>query len=455
MKRFAPPAAADPAGGLLPSPKKRSVGQAEIEACIAQRAFRLDYQPIVHLDTGTVAGVEALCRFTDGAATERRFRQCERLGLAPALDFAIVDAVLADLPQIPGDFVSINLSPSTLLEERLADVLVAPEVPAERVVIEVTEHARIPDYERAQRLLADIRATGIRLAVDDAGAGYATFRHILALRPDVIKMDRSITQDIDTDTARRALATALVIFAGELGASVVAEGVETEAEILALRRAGIHRAQGFALARPKALPLDPPTYAPLPLGDVLEVAPSDGYLGGDQGATDAVTAHRLLASVGAITGVLDMLDQRLGVGEQERYRGLVGTAQRQAHYVEGRLRAMIQGVPTGPGSSRPADPTSTPNSTADGDPTSGGVPGPRRQSTQSNPTGSPSRLRPGRSHALDSLRAAVEDASAAQSRVDDIVALGRRAGATWDEIAEVVGITRQGAQKRFGQGRPT
>src|SRR5690348_16645095 len=194
----------------------------EIETCIDDRAFRVEYQPIVHLDTGTIAGVEALCRFTDGAATERRFRQCERLGLAPGLDLAIVETVLADLPHTPGEFVSINLSPSTLLDERLADALLASDVPADRVVIEVTEHARIPDYERAQRLLAAIRASGIRLAVDDAGAGYATFRHILALRPDVIKMDRSITHDIDADTARRALATALVIFAGELGATVVA-----------------------------------------------------------------------------------------------------------------------------------------------------------------------------------------------------------------------------------------
>ena len=141
-----------------------------------------------------------------------------------------------------------------MLDERLADVLVGSGVPAERVVVEVTEHARITDYERAEQQLGVIRASGVRLAVDDAGAGYATFRHILSLRPDIIKMDRSITQDIDTDTARRALATALVVFAGEIGAIIIAEGVETGEEILALRRAGILRAQGFALAPAVSIP---------------------------------------------------------------------------------------------------------------------------------------------------------------------------------------------------------
>src|SRR5439155_24678161 len=223
------------------SPRGDAAVRAEIEACIAERAFTLVYQPIVHLDGGTVAGLEALCRFGDGASTERRFQQAERLGLGPGLDLAIIDLALADLGRLDVPYVSINLSPSTLLDEQLADVLLVDGVPAERIVIEVTEHARITDYERAERQLGVIRASGIRLAVDDAGAGYATFRHILSLRPDIIKMDRSITQDIDTDAARRALATALVIFGGEIGATVIAEGVETESEILALRRAGIHR----------------------------------------------------------------------------------------------------------------------------------------------------------------------------------------------------------------------
>jgi len=215
-----------------------TVLRGQIEECIHAGAFTLVYQPIVHLDGGTVAGLEALCRFDDGAPTERRFRQAERLGQSPDLDMAIIERILTELDDLDTPYVSINLSPSTLLDDRLADALLGSGVAGERVVIEVTEHARITDYERAEAQLAAIRAAGIRLAVDDTGAGYATFRHILSLRPDIIKMDRSITQDIDNDAARRALATALVIFGGELGAIVIAEGVETQSEILALRRAG-------------------------------------------------------------------------------------------------------------------------------------------------------------------------------------------------------------------------
>ncbi|MBV8162498.1 MAG: EAL domain-containing protein [Acidimicrobiia bacterium] len=436
------------------SPKRRSPNRSEIEACIERRAFRLEYQPVVHLDTGTLAGVEALCRFTDGAPTESRFRQCERLGLAPALDFAIIDAALADLPQVPGDFVAVNLSPSTLLDERLADALLAPGVPCDRLVIEVTEHARIRDYERAQRLLASIRGSGIRVAVDDAGAGYATFRHILALRPDVIKMDRSITQNIDSDTARRALATALVIFAGEVGASVVAEGVETEAEIVALRRAGIHRGQGYALARPAPLPLAPLTYSPVPLHEVLDLTPSRSEmpLPLDDGATGAVTAHRLLASVDAISGVLDMLNERLSTIGEERYRGLVGTAQRQAHHVEGTLRAVVQGVPLEPRPLAAADTRSAVQS-ADGEADTDGARGERRDLARALPAPlktSGSQKLPARSHALERLRAAVNTADLARSGIDDAVGLSRKAGVTWDEIAGVLGITRQGARKRYG-----
>src|SRR5436190_505292 len=138
-----------------------------------------------------------------------------------------------------------------------------------RLVIELTEHARIPDYQQASSVIDALRAKGIRLAVDDAGAGWASFRHVLSLRPDIIKMDRSLTRGVDVDPARRALAMALAIFAGEVGATVVAEGVETEGEVRALRLAGIHRGQGFVLAPPQSLPVDQPAYAPVSLDALL------------------------------------------------------------------------------------------------------------------------------------------------------------------------------------------
>ena len=407
----------------------------EIEACIAERAFTLVYQPIVHLDSGTIAGLEALSRFGDGASTERRFQEAERLGLSPDLDLAIIDLAVADLGQLDVPYVSINLSPSTLLDERLAEVLLHSGVPAERVVVEVTEHARITDYERAERQLGVIRASGIRLAVDDAGAGYATFRHILSLRPDIIKMDRSITQDIDTDAARRALATALVIFGGELGATVIAEGVETEAEIVALRRAGIHRGQGYSLARPHPPPIAPLSYRPLPLAELLDLPdlPSESSPSAPTGV-EAISAHRLLASVDAISGVLDMLNERLAAIGEARYRGLVGTAQRQAHHVEGALRAMARGLPGDLGSDF-----------SDGD-----VGRVDLSSADDNAVGEPEA---DRTRARRRMRAAVDAVSAAQAQLADSVALARKAGVSWDETAQIVGMTRQGASKRYGRRR--
>jgi EAL domain-containing protein (putative c-di-GMP-specific phosphodiesterase class I) len=381
--------------------------------------LRLAYQPILHLDTGNVAGMEALCRFDDGASPEQRFQECETLGLAADLDLVIIDRALGDLGRIPDGYLSINLSPSTLLDPRLADVLLGPSVPADRIVLEVTEHARIADYEKAEEQLAAIRASGIRLAVDDAGAGYATFRHILSLRPDIIKMDRSITQDIDSDTARRALATALVIFGGEIGATLIAEGVETTDEILALRRAGIHRAQGFALARPAPLPIEPIEYEPLSIADVLDLpAMASEASPSVQAATEGVRAHGLLAAVDAIGAVLDMLNERLATIGEDRYRGLVGTAQRQARHVGSVLRDTVRGVPDEPAFLGIDD----------------------RAPNERGSFGLAERRR---------LQKAMDALGAAQTEVDDAVFSGRRTGATWDEIAKILGMTRQGASKHY------
>jgi EAL domain-containing protein (putative c-di-GMP-specific phosphodiesterase class I) len=387
--------------------------QTGLEACIAARAFTLAYQPIVHLDTGSVAGVEALCRFTDGASTEGRFQDAERLGLAAELDLAIIESVARQMPEIPDGYVSINLSPSTVSDERLGDALLGSGLPVERVVVEVTEHARIPDYERAEHILTSLRSAGVRLAVDDAGAGYATFRHILALRPDMIKMDRSITENIDADTARRALATALVIFGGEIGATVIAEGVETEAEIVALRRAGIHRAQGFALAPPAPLPLPAVLYEPLALANVLDLTGSE-----DVGSQN-VAAHGLLAAVDAIGAVLDIVNERLAAIGEERYRGVVGTAQRQARHVGGALRDMTRGFPQGT------------NHVLDLNAATLGVGGGDRVD------------------AIEQVRVAAETLRLAEGALTDAVVVARHAGATWEDMGHALGMTRQGASRRY------
>jgi EAL domain-containing protein (putative c-di-GMP-specific phosphodiesterase class I) len=148
----------------------------------------------------------------------------------------------------------VNLSPETLLLPGVHGALARSPIPLSRIVLEITEHSSVEDYADLARALRPLREAGMRIAVDDAGAGYATFRHILALSPDVIKLDRTLIAGIDRDPARRALAAAVVSFAGETRTSVVAEGLETAAEFRTVLRLGVDSGQGYLLGRPTALP---------------------------------------------------------------------------------------------------------------------------------------------------------------------------------------------------------
>jgi len=319
---------------------------AELERTIAERRFQLVYQPIVHLDTGGLLGVEALCRFADGRAPERWFQESEVRGLAPELDLAIVRTALKQVASLPDGYLALNVSPSTLVDPRLLDVLGAPSVPAERLVIEITEHARVDNYGRARRTLEALRRLGVRLAVDDAGAGYATFRHVLRLRPDIIKMDHSITQHINEDPGRLALAAALVIFAGEIGAVLIAEGVETAGELAALHQAGVTRAQGFALGRPQSLPIvlagDPVDIDVDAVADVEQEAAVPPVLSYD--GSVATAAHALLSPVGGIDLALELLRRKTADNGEDECAALIGSAQRQVRLVGSTLQDMMRGV---------------------------------------------------------------------------------------------------------------
>jgi EAL domain-containing protein (putative c-di-GMP-specific phosphodiesterase class I) len=328
-------------------PRRDAVGLA-----IERQAFQLVYQPIVDLDDGRVVGVEALSRFGDGRAPTRWFQECEALGLAAELDLAIITTALADLPLLPSGYLSLNVSPSTLVDPRLIDLVCAPGVPTERLVLEITEHAPVTNYGLTRQALDRLRATGVRLAVDDAGAGYATFRHVLRLHPDIIKMDMSITQHINEDPARLALATALVIFAGEIGAVVIAEGAETVTELAALQAAGVSRAQGFALARPQSLPLSLPADERICTGlirqPIKEPAPGrPPWAARDTDDALSTTAHALLSPVGSIDIALELLRRKTEELGEDECVALIGSAQRQVRLVGGALQDLMRGH--GPG----------------------------------------------------------------------------------------------------------
>jgi EAL domain-containing protein (putative c-di-GMP-specific phosphodiesterase class I) len=209
------------------------------------------FQPIVDLETEEVVGLEALARFPSDPdrPTQAWFTEAAAVGLRLELELAAIEVALAALAEAPaGPYLSVNAMPDTLASEGLAALLA--DAPADRLVLEITEHAPVRDYEGLNKALQRMRGRGIRLAVDDAGSGFASLRHILQLAPDMIKIDNALTRNVYKDPARRALAAGLISFAAELGATIIAEGIETRQELDALRALGVRYGQGFFLGRP-------------------------------------------------------------------------------------------------------------------------------------------------------------------------------------------------------------
>ncbi len=214
------------------------------------------FQPIVDASCGSIIGVEALTRFATEPVRppDQWFNEAASVGLGYELEMAAIRTALRSQAQLPSSaYISVNCSPEVLLDPTLEAL--ADEVDARRVVLEMTEHTAIRDYRAVQAHLQTLRARGFRIAVDDAGSGFASLNHILQLRPDIIKLDSALIRDIDDDPAKRALATAMVTFAAELQADLVAEGVETVEEFEAVQRLGITTIQGYLLGRPQSLPL--------------------------------------------------------------------------------------------------------------------------------------------------------------------------------------------------------
>ncbi len=276
--------------------RQGALSRASIERAIAGEGVSIVLQPIVKLAEMRTVGVEALARFQGPPdRPDAWFARAAELGLGEALELSAIRAAIALLPRLPADvYLSVNASPDTLHGHGLRDALAAAD--PRRVVIEITEHTSVRRYDELLRELAALREMGLRVAVDDTGAGYASFRHILALRPDVIKLDRDMVNGVDRDPARESLVGALASFAESLGATVVAEGVETAGELDALARAGIACAQGYYLARPGPLPLPEIAVSPTP----QRMAPARALPAGDDFA-DFVAGK--LAEVAAVTGL--------------------------------------------------------------------------------------------------------------------------------------------------------
>jgi EAL domain-containing protein (putative c-di-GMP-specific phosphodiesterase class I) len=211
------------------------------------------YQPIFDLKDNEVVGLEALARFTSppDRSTDTWLAEADAVGRLLEMELACLRTAIRDLGRLPEDaYLSLNVSPAMAIAPELHEVLGA--LPAERLVLEMTEHARVDDYPALKAALGTFRERGVRLAID-AGAGFASLRHIVLLHPDFIKLDMTLTRDVHVDETRRALVAALVAFGSQIGAKVVAEGVEFAEQLATLRQAGVQFGQGFYLARPQAL----------------------------------------------------------------------------------------------------------------------------------------------------------------------------------------------------------
>lgn len=222
-----------------------------VEHVLHRRELDFALQPVIDLDTGRLVGTEALARFRDGRSPDVWLNEAAETGQGLALDKLAFTTAVRLLGRLPARcYLSVNATPDLIADGHLAEWLAGQHAPLERLVIEVTEHAKISSYAELHLRLAQLRERGVRIAVDDTGAGYASFNHVLQLRPDIIKIDRSLIVNVTDDAARRSLVTALVLLALDLQATVVAEGVETASELTTLASLGVDCAQGYLLARP-------------------------------------------------------------------------------------------------------------------------------------------------------------------------------------------------------------
>jgi EAL domain-containing protein (putative c-di-GMP-specific phosphodiesterase class I) len=206
-------------------------------------------QPIVDLATGVRIGAEALSRFPPawGKPPDECFAEAHSVGLGDELELQALAAAAEHLDLVPG-YIAMNISPATLLTAEATVLL--DRLPLDRVLLELSEHDQVADYDVLLAVLAPLRARGMRLAIDDVGAGFSSLRHIVLTAPDVIKLDRSMIDGVSTDPVLTTLVRSLVAFGHDCASQVVAEGVEIEQDAAALRRLGVDFGQGWHFGRP-------------------------------------------------------------------------------------------------------------------------------------------------------------------------------------------------------------
>jgi EAL domain-containing protein (putative c-di-GMP-specific phosphodiesterase class I)/CheY-like chemotaxis protein len=224
----------------------------QVQRIIEDRAFRPHFQPIVRLDDRRVVGFEALTRFADGVPPDVHFQEAERAALGPELELATLAAAIEAGKDLPGVAkLHVNVSPARLLDtDRLPALMERSKRP---IVIELTEYEAIGDYDELRTAIAGLGAN-IEIAVDDAGSGYASLRHIQALHPQSVKLDLEWVHAIEADPAIRALVAGLVQFGRQMDCQIVGEGVETAKQHASLVELGVDFGQGYRFGKPAPAP---------------------------------------------------------------------------------------------------------------------------------------------------------------------------------------------------------
>lgn len=221
----------------------------DVEATIRDERLTMALQPVVDLRDGRCLGFEALSRF-DAGPPDVVFAQAWTVGLGVELERVASGRALALRPLLhPEQYLAVNLTPLAAIE--LAEVV--GDLPGlDQLVLEITEHSSVEDYSLLRERLDPLRERGLRVAIDDAGAGFASLHHVVELEPDIIKVDRSIVAGVSTNRAQRSIVAGFVLLALESGARLVAEGVETTEDLGVLASLGVDAVQGYLIARPSA-----------------------------------------------------------------------------------------------------------------------------------------------------------------------------------------------------------
>ena len=240
---------------LLRRPLEHATGDTterlRLQQIVREGSFRPVFQPIVDLTDGCDVGYEVLTRFADGADPGARFQEAAALGVGLDLELATLRMALEHAERVSADrFVAFNVSASLLLDDGdVRELFDRFERPA---VVELSEHEAIADYDAVRAALHDLN-DDVRVSVDDAGSGFASLRHILLLRPDFVKLDRSWVHGVHDDPARQALIAGVAYFVKAIGAALLAEGVEEADDRDVLVDLGVQFGQGWLFGRPQPI----------------------------------------------------------------------------------------------------------------------------------------------------------------------------------------------------------